>query len=230
MARCSRDCLDSVDKVAGAVSYLASLALFCLGGFAFYNAYRTWEATASSSHDFSLFLAVQGIFLCGGGLVCFLAEMRVPAIRASVLAGCSFTWSRQGRGWFFLYLGLYALFLPIDISNPWVTKTCGSFQLLAGVLLCCLAYLGDMKEDLYYTSAGGAVGNLYSSGLDAAALAAAAKERQQQRELEEWGGGGISRRHTPPEEGGSAARSGPSSVSTVNPFLEASKPKEADRE
>ena len=44
----------------------------------------------------------------------------------------------------------------------------------------------------------------------------------QQRELEEWGGGSVSRRHMPPEDG---APPRAASV-TVNPFLEASKPKE----
>lgn len=218
---CSRDCLDAVDKVAGAVSYLASLALLCLGLYAFYQTYRTWEATAAQSHDFSLFLAVQGLFLCCGAVVCFLAEMRVPGIRTSVLSGCSFTWSRQGRGWFFVYLGLLALFLPVDPAQPWITKTCGSFQLLAGVLLCCLAYLGGLREDLYSASGG----SLYAGGAGGGALDAAARdkaERAQQRELEEWGGGGVSRRHMPPEDG--APPHAPSV--TVNPFLEASKPKE----
>jgi hypothetical protein len=221
---CSRDCLDSIDKVTGAVSYLASLALLGLGVYAFYQTYRTWEATAPQSHDFSLFLAVQGIFLCSGAVVCFLAEMRVPGIRASVLSGCSFTWSRQGRGFFFLYLGFFALFLPLDLANPWITKTCGSLQLLAGVLLCGLAYLGGLREDLYaYSASGGSLGALYSG--DAGALDAAARdkaERAQQRELEEWGGGSVSRRHMLAEDG--APPRAPSV--TVNPFLEASKPKE----
>ena len=220
MAPCSRDCLDSLDKIAGALSYLSSLALLCLGAYAFYQSYRAWDP-ASAAHDFSLFLAVQGIFLCAGGVVCFLAEMRIPSIRTSVLSGCSFTWSRQGRGWFFIYLGLYSLFLPIDASAPWVTKTCGSLQLLAGVMLCCLAYIGGLKEDLYSVS-GGTLGGLYTgSSMDAGK----SKERQQQRELEEWGGGGVSERHTPYDAHSGVTPLRPATA-TINPFLEAAKPKE----
>jgi hypothetical protein len=147
------EALESLDKLVGAISYLSSLALLALGVYGFYQAYIGWDVTAES-HDWSLFLAVTGLLLVLGALINFLAEMRIPAVRRNLLVGCSFTWSRQGRGWFFLLLGLFALFLPYDSNTSWSTKAVGALQLLSGFLLCSLAYIGGMREDLYSPSVG----------------------------------------------------------------------------
>jgi len=221
---CSRECLEGTDKFTGAVSYLASIALLALGVFGFYQAARKWESENAATHDFSVFLAVQALFLTGGGVVCFLAEMRIPSLRSSVLSGCSFTWSRQGRGWFFIYLGLFSLFQPFDPQSPWITKTCGALQLLAGVLLASLAYCGGMREDLYAGYTGGISGA-------AAGSSAAARARAEQHEAEEWGGPAISKRHAPGDaEGGSGATPLRPAGGVVNPFLEAAKAAKAGDE
>jgi peptidoglycan/LPS O-acetylase OafA/YrhL len=219
MPRCSDELLEGCDKCTGAISYLSSLALLALGCYGFYQSYRAWSFS-DNDHDLSLFLAVTGLFLVGGAILCFLAEMRIPAIRNTVLSGCSFTWSRQGRGWFFLYLGLFALFLPYDRGNPWVTKTVGSLQLLAGVMLCCLAYIGGMREDLYGSS-------LYlpsssSSGSSSSSPGFSSGSSRAARDLEEWGGNSLSKRHQPAGDstgtGVTPLRPG---VVAVNPFLAA---------
>ena len=217
-------CLEGSDKCAGAVSYLASMMLGALGGYGFYQSYKVWDR----DHDFALFLAVQGLFLVFGAVLCFLSEMRIPAIRASILQGFSFTWSRQGRGWFFIFLGLYSMFLPFDSSNPWITKTCGSFQLASGLLLCSLAYIGGLKED-HYSASGGTVGGLYSSS-GSSSSTPSARERIENQQLEDWGGGGISKRHAPSVSEGDSYQPRHTGATpilrpgvTTNPFLEAQK-------
>jgi hypothetical protein len=223
----SVDCLEGSDKCAGAVSYLASMMLCALGGYGFYQSYKAWDR----DHDFALFLAVQGLFLVFGAVLCFISEMRIPSIRASILQGFSFTWSRQGRGWFFIFLGLYSMWLPFDPSNPWITKTCGSFQLAAGAFLCSLAYIGGLKEDLY----GGTAGGMYSSSSSSSSSTPSARERLENQQLEDWGGGGLSKRHAPSMSEGESNQPNHTGVTpilrpglTTNPFLEAQKAAESN--
>jgi hypothetical protein len=134
----------SLDRIVGGFSFVSSTSLALLGFFGLYFAFTNFTVDT----DFALFLVVHCIFFVASSLFCFLAELRLEKLRY-FLSSFGFLHSRQGRGWFTVFLGLLVVFLPLDVERPWITKVCGSLQLFAGLLLLLIAYVGGLREDMF---------------------------------------------------------------------------------
>lgn len=98
--------------------------------------------------DLSLFLIIHGVYFACSAFFCFLAELRLEKLRY-LLSPFGFLHTRQGRGWFTAFLGAMVLFFPLEEERPWISKTCGSLQLFAGLNLLLISYAGGLKDNLY---------------------------------------------------------------------------------
>lgn len=144
---CRIDC-NVVAHVIRALSAVVCLGVGCSGGWAVYQASQLYvkriaAATgfALTSDKYAIFLGLIGLYYCAFALLTFLAEVRTPPLRNTILRPFGFLLTWVGRGVLYILLGSIWVVVPIDLDYPIISPLTGGFWIGVGCAQVIIAAL-----------------------------------------------------------------------------------------